>query len=262
MDPWTKSGRGPRWTVGTELTGAWPPAAPGLEVTGYGCGEAAEGSGNRLAASPSTGGRRGGGTTERGGGGGRSSSAKGSDRGGEEKRWGKIAVESCEAGGAFYRVGEAGRWPAGSEDGGSVELQWGGGYGFESAPRGGERRGRGGGGAAAPFRGEEGAREAGRRGGARRGGGDATGEVAGAVEKKGLTCGVHMSAREERDGGTDGRRVSSKKTYFREYAKDARAERLWAGLWAGEEMGRWARWLGPAGRPRPGGEEAGRLGRI
>jgi hypothetical protein len=53
-----------------------------------------------------------------------------------------------------------------------------------------------------------------------------------------------MSAREERDGGTDGRRVSSKKTYFREYAKDARAERLWAGLWAGEEMGRW---LGPAG---------------
>jgi hypothetical protein len=57
MDPWTKSGRGPRWTVSTELTGAWPPAAPGLEVTGEGCGEAAEGSGNRLAASPSTGGR-------------------------------------------------------------------------------------------------------------------------------------------------------------------------------------------------------------
>ena len=72
------------------------------------------------------------------------------------------------------------------------------------------------------------------------------------MEKKGLTCGVHMSAREERDGGTDGRRVSSKKTYFREYAKDARAERLWAGLWAGEEMGRW---LGPAGwgRGRPAG---------
>jgi hypothetical protein len=125
MDPWTKSGRGPRWTVGTELTGAWPPAAPGLEVTGYGCGEAAEGSGNRLAASPSTGGRRGGGTTERGGGGGRSSSAKGSDRGGEEMGRGKAAVESCEAGGPFYRAGEAGRWPAGSNGGGSVELQWG-----------------------------------------------------------------------------------------------------------------------------------------
>jgi hypothetical protein len=28
------SGRGPRWTGGTELTGAWPLAAPGLEVTG------------------------------------------------------------------------------------------------------------------------------------------------------------------------------------------------------------------------------------
>jgi hypothetical protein len=69
-------------------------------------------------------------------------------------------------------------------------------------------------------------REASRCGGARRDGGDAAGVAAGAVEKKGLTCGVHMSAREERDGGTDGGRVSTKKTYFREYANDARAERL------------------------------------
>ena len=48
----------------------------------------------------------------------------------------------------------------------------------------------------------------------------------GTVRKTNLTCGAHMSAREERDGGTDGRRVSNKKTYFREYANDARAERL------------------------------------
>jgi hypothetical protein len=163
-------------------------------------------------------------------------------------------VESCEAGGAFYRVGEAGRWPAGSEDGGSVELQWGGGYGFESAPRGGEKRGRGGGGAAAPFRGEEGAREASRRGGARRGGGDAAGVAAGAVEKKDLTCGVHMSAREERDGGTDGRRVSSKKTYFREYANDTRAERLGPEWEGGDGPGGLGR---PVGQGRAGERQAG-----
>jgi hypothetical protein len=71
---------------------------------------------------------------------------------------------------------------------------------------------------------------------------------------------VHMSAREERDGGTDGRRVSNKKTYFREYANDARAERLWAGR-EGRD-GPVGQVAGPAGRPRPGGGETGRLGRI
>ncbi len=126
-------------------------------------------------------------------------------------------------------------------------------FGSKEKRRGGERRGRGGGGAAAPFRGEEGAREASRRGGARRGGGDAAGDAAGAVEKKGLTCGVHMSAREERDGGTDERRVSNKKTYFREYAKDARAERL------GPACGLGRRWAGgPGGLGRPVGQ--GRVG--
>jgi hypothetical protein len=46
------------------------------------------------------------------------------------------------------------------------------------------------------------------------------------VGKKKLTCGVHMSARGEREGAADGRRDSQKKTYFAKYAKDARAERL------------------------------------
>jgi hypothetical protein len=108
---------------------------------------------------------------------------------------------------------------------------------------------------AAPFPGEEGAREASRCGGARRGGGDAAGEVAGAVEKKGLTCGAHMSAREERDGGTDERRVSNKKTYFREYANDARAERLGPACGLGR---RWAGGLGrPVGQGRVGERQAG-----
>jgi hypothetical protein len=39
MDPWTMSGRGPRWTGGTELAGAWPPAAPVCKDAGQGVGE-------------------------------------------------------------------------------------------------------------------------------------------------------------------------------------------------------------------------------
>jgi hypothetical protein len=34
--------------------------------------------------------------------------------------WGRAAVESCEVGGPFYRAGEVGRWPAGSDGGGGV----------------------------------------------------------------------------------------------------------------------------------------------
>jgi hypothetical protein len=73
----------------------------------------------------------------------------------------------------------------------------------------------------------------------------------GAVRKTNLTCGVHMSAREEREGVTDGRRDSKKKAYYPEYAIGARGP---SGQWAGK-----ARRLGPAVRPRPG--RAGRLGR-
>jgi hypothetical protein len=40
----------------------------------------------------------------------------------------------------------------------------------------------------------------------------------GAVRKTNLTCGVHMSAREEGEGVTDGRRDSKKKAYYPEYA--------------------------------------------
>jgi hypothetical protein len=34
--------------------------------------------------------------------------------------WGMAAVEYCEVGGPFYRAGEVGRWPAGSDGGGGV----------------------------------------------------------------------------------------------------------------------------------------------
>jgi hypothetical protein len=66
----------------------------------------------------------------------------------------------------------------------------------------------------------------------------------GTVRKTKLTCGVHMSAREEREGDTDGRRDSKKKAYFAEYAK--------AGAWAGVREAAWAgrqAKAGGAGRP-------------
>jgi hypothetical protein len=191
------------------------------------------------------------------------------------RRWaddGEERTAAAALGGGALRCGGGGgrggegcgiavgwRWPfigsggAGERTGGVRPVEAGpaaiDGVGSSGGGNGERKRGsRGGGGAAAPFRGEEGTREASRCGGARRGGGDAAGVAAGAVEKKELTCGVHMSAREERDGGTDGRRVSNKKTYFREYANDARAERLGpaCGLgcgtvgqaaWAGREGG-------------------------
>jgi hypothetical protein len=63
----------------------------------------------------------------------------------------------------------------------------------------------------------------------------------GAVRKTKLTCGVHMSVREEREGDTDGRRDSKKKAYFAEYAK--------AGAWAGVREAAWAGvWVAWAGR--------------
>jgi hypothetical protein len=34
--------------------------------------------------------------------------------------WGMDAVEYCEVGGPFYRAGEAGRWPAGSDGSGGA----------------------------------------------------------------------------------------------------------------------------------------------
>jgi hypothetical protein len=34
--------------------------------------------------------------------------------------WGIAAVEYCEVRGPFYRAGEVGRWPAGSDGGGGV----------------------------------------------------------------------------------------------------------------------------------------------
>jgi hypothetical protein len=39
MDPWTISGRGPRWTGGTELAGAWPSVAPVCKDADQGAGE-------------------------------------------------------------------------------------------------------------------------------------------------------------------------------------------------------------------------------
>jgi hypothetical protein len=61
------------------------------------------------------------------------------------------------------------------------------------------------------------------------------------VRKTKLTCGVHMSARGEREGDADGRRGLKKKAYFAEYAK--------AGAWAARLVGR-----GPGGLGRPAGQ--------
>jgi hypothetical protein len=48
--------------------------------------------------------------------------------------WGMAAVEYCEVGCPFYRAGEAGRWPAGSDGGGGV-FQLVAGYGGEAKRR-------------------------------------------------------------------------------------------------------------------------------
>ena len=66
----------------------------------------------------------------------------------------------------------------------------------------------------------------------------------GAVRKMNLTCGVHMSAREEREGVTDGRRDSKKKVYYPEYAIGASGP---SGQWAGK----------PGGSGRPSGQGRG-----
>jgi hypothetical protein len=71
---------------------------------------------------------------------------------------------------------------------------------------------------------------------------------AGAVEKKNLTSGAHVSARGERKGADDGRRESKKKTYFCKYANDACGLAGWAEWAGGLGPGR----VGPVDRPRPG----------
>ena len=72
------------------------------------------------------------------------------------------------------------------------------------------------------------------------------------MRKTNLTCGVHMSAREEREGVTDGRRDSKKKAYFTEYAIGARVGRAASGPGKPGGLGR------PAGQGRVGeGRPAG-----
>jgi hypothetical protein len=78
-------------------------------------------------------------------------------------------------------------------------------------------------------------------------------ESAGAVGKKHLTGGAQVSAA-ERENAADGRREIKKKTYFTKYAKDARGP---SGYEASGPGSRWARRLGPVGRPRPVGVAAG-----
>ena len=54
----------------------------------------------------------------------------------------------------------------------------------------------------------------------------------------------------EREGAADGMREVKEKTYFAKYAIGARGPN---GCEASGPGSRWARRLGPAGRPRPGG---------
>ena len=68
------------------------------------------------------------------------------------------------------------------------------------------------------------------------------------MRKTKLTCGVHMSAREEREGDADRRRDSKKKAYFAEYAIGARVGRGSQAAWAGRQA-------------KAGWVRAGRLGR-
>jgi hypothetical protein len=60
MDPWTISGRGPRWTGGTELAGAWPPAALVCKDASQGVGEEEWNTGNPMVHSQELGRQRGG----------------------------------------------------------------------------------------------------------------------------------------------------------------------------------------------------------
>jgi hypothetical protein len=58
MDPWTMSDCGPWWTGGTELVGAWPPAAPVCKDAGQGAGEGEWNAGNLMVHSPELGRQR------------------------------------------------------------------------------------------------------------------------------------------------------------------------------------------------------------
>jgi hypothetical protein len=60
MHPWTMSSHGPRWTGGTELTGAWPLAAPVCKDAAQGAGEGEWNMGNLMVHSPKLGRQRGG----------------------------------------------------------------------------------------------------------------------------------------------------------------------------------------------------------
>jgi hypothetical protein len=60
MDLWTMSGRGPWWTGGIELTGAWPPTAPVCKDAGQGAGEGEWNAGNPMVHSSELGRQRGG----------------------------------------------------------------------------------------------------------------------------------------------------------------------------------------------------------
>jgi hypothetical protein len=59
MDPWTTSSRGPRWTGGTELAGAWPPVALMCKDADQGAEEGECNTGNLMVHSPQLGRQRG-----------------------------------------------------------------------------------------------------------------------------------------------------------------------------------------------------------
>jgi hypothetical protein len=127
MDPWTMSGRGPRWSSGTELTGAWPPAALVCKDTG-------QGAGNPMVHSPELGRQRGGramvvraaaiGTPVRSALGLREWEMGGKDGCGEEGQAPRPFIGS--KGGAGRSDGEGDRAPGGGSINAGRPVRWGG----------------------------------------------------------------------------------------------------------------------------------------
>jgi hypothetical protein len=109
--PWTGSHGWPR-----ELAGAWPPATPGLKVTGEGAGKEERSTGVPILGSPGLGRRRSGGATAVKAAAGKHSAPAHSGRGERGRRDEGGAVGGEDAGEPFHSVRGGAGWPGGGEE--------------------------------------------------------------------------------------------------------------------------------------------------
>jgi hypothetical protein len=217
---------GPPWTGShgwrRELAGAWPPATPGLKVTGEGAGKEERSTGVPILGSLGLGRRQSGGATAVKAATGKHSAPAHSGRGERGRRDGGGAVGGEDAGEPFHRVRGGAGWPRGGEERAPAVVRHNGVEGghFQSGisrgVMGGER---------APAVTEA------ERGGAPRGG----------SAREGRRKGGHVSARERGGLGRASREAKAEE----EWGRGGPLGR-WRGKRAGERRGEggWLGWLG------------------